>query len=513
MFLVILFVFLLNPSFVEAQKTQIEKLTQKNEKLRTNIETVKCVKDSEGNIYVISCSLNMLFSAKILIQKFEGENFKFLQERIIESVKGGYYELNDAYILDDKIVLLISGWKSGDAIVYSQKIDTSTLKVSKVDEISYFARTQDLSIGEIKNKYKGQTLQVRDSSYQSRALILPDIGIQKSDFRVILETKNKREYDNKIELPSMKHGMRVAGLFLDSETNNINSIIQTNSDKDRTEQYNYLITFDYRTKSLNYSKISNGTYRLVIVSIEKERGSKRIKATGFYANKGKEKKDKDILRGVFTLYLDDIENIKLMPSEDIDSKTNDLATFELKQRHFLENGDVIYVNEKKIETETGEGAGYVNGEYNHSTEQRFIHFEDLIVYKVDKEGSLIWSKYIPKTQHFSIGGYLYGSVISSVKNDKLYLYTTSSREFDKSEETKLILRENQRLQKAKIIEIIIDTENGSISSNTLLNGQTAEDLDIVFLPYFASRADENEVIMPCLQKNRRYTLIRIFLNK
>ena len=202
-----------------------------------------------------------------------------------------------------------------------------------------------------------------------------------------------------------------------------------------------------------------------------------------------------------------------MPSEDIDSKTNDLATFELKQRHFLENGDVIYVNEKKIETETGEGAGYVNGEYNHSTEQRFIHFEDLIVYKVDKEGSLIWSKYIPKTQHFSIGGYLYGSVISSVKNDKLYLYTTSSREFDKSEETKLILRENQRLQKAKIIEIIIDTENGSISSNTLLNGQTAEDLDIVFLPYFASRADENEVIMPCLQKNRRYTLIRIFLNK
>ena len=221
MFLVILFVFLLNPSFVEAQKTQIEKLTQKNEKLRTNIETVKCVKDSEGNIYVISCSLNMLFSAKILIQKFEGENFKFLQERIIESVKGGYYELNDAYILDDKIVLLISGWKSGDAIVYSQKIDTSTLKVSKVDEISYFARTQDLSIGEIKNKYKGQTLQVRDSSYQSRALILPDIGIQKSDFRVILETKNKREYDNKIELPSMKHGMRVAGLFLDSETNTI----------------------------------------------------------------------------------------------------------------------------------------------------------------------------------------------------------------------------------------------------------------------------------------------------
>jgi len=479
-------------------------------------------RNSDG-IYALQTEVKLLGSSKFIIQKYSHD--MKLKRAVEFDLKDGkqkkFYE--GTLFINGKLYVFSSYANNAkkENYFYKQSINLKTLQLNndleKIADISYkgFSKVNSGNFSFESSRDSSKILVYYNRPYKKKEK-------EKFGFHVFDQEFNEI-YSKKITLPYSDQLYDLQNFAVDNE-GNMHIIGKIFKEKRRNSRrgkpnYNYEVLSYYdngETKEKNPIKVPGKYLNDMRVAIDK---AGNIACGGFYSSSASfnvdgtywlkiDPKTKEILSKNFKEF--DIDFItqnmkkrkeKKAKKKEAKGKEVELFSYDLDRIIFDNNGGAVLVGEQYfITTSTSTDS---NGRTR--TTYRY-HYNDIIVVKILRDGSIEWAEKIPKVQMSVNDGGFYSSYHLSVVKDKLYfVFNDNPKNLTNEGDGKL---KNYVLNKESLVVLVTMNQKGEQVKEALFDAREAE---VYIRPKVGEQTGYAETIL-FGQKRKKQKLAKVKFN-
>ncbi|WP_428223429.1 hypothetical protein [Flavobacterium sp.] len=488
---------------------------------------------------------------EIMIQKFDSNKPAFVKENKYEKIFPKNYSFEDILEIDNKYFLFYSSW-DGDAKreqLFSREIDFA--KGEFMPESKLLFQVEGKIAGTLAVGGMGFSFSVEDKFdfYQSndkgKLLIQyrrkPEVKNDKKSYDIIglysFDKSLTKLYSNEVTMPYTERRMENLDYQLDSKGNlfMLEKVYHDDSEDDKKRrkdaEANYhieLLTIKAGSDKINITKYDNANKfvnKLWILDNAKD----QLICGGFYSEVVQGKSDFDDIDGMALIKFDSegktiSSTFQPIPLEVLNQyesartrkrnerkerKGDDPQFTDLVFRDMKLNADgsVVLIGEQYYivaHQSSGMNGGMGRTYYTY-------HYCDILVSKLNADGSLAWMKKVPKNQMgvSGRGGMSYKYFNADNKHYLVYLDNVKNIDLPMDKEP---ARHNDG-KGGYLTSVKIDDATGTLTKGSILNSRDVEDFKIYqFSTNRIVKTAENAFLLEVYKKQKEDIMIKVDLN-
>lgn len=504
-----IFSFLAFTSNGQEHNLNISMLKSKVLKEKKGIEIKSIKVDSNGNLYIFKRNT---VDKKIIIEKLASD-FKKIKSYEIDTKFGN--KIDNFFLKDDVIGFIEYTKKIEKFIVINYEVNLYT---SDLETFNFKKRTL-FNVDPDKYSISSENMKFLESKNHMIFYVKPDFDIENHRI-VVFDNDFNKIYEREFKL---LYGDRATNLIdiKASQLGEVFLLYKVTFNKTKKKEFdNYYHELVKITKDSNLSKKLTLKNHLTTLSFE-IRDNKDIAFLGFYSEKKENK-----IKG-FCSFILNSENLNINHktstkfSNDFFNSTNGinknrkLEELKLNNISFFEDGGMrinaqeLYTTQTQVATNFNSMSGSA---LSFNTNSEIAHYDDIISINANKNGELIWSKNINRSNRLGPTGFYFVSYGLVNNDNKNYIVINSYKNILDSNTKNQEFHENYLwpiTKKNSNLYFVEFDKNGNSLCHTILKNKEQE---VVFNVGNLEQISENEIILFGFKK-RKIQYLKITFNK
>ncbi|MCP4522023.1 MAG: hypothetical protein GY827_10095 [Cytophagales bacterium] len=423
-----------------------------------------------------------------------------------------YFELEKVLFLNKEIIFITSGYnfRNKEIVIQKHTLSTSALhKKATSSRISSFKAD--------KKQAKLNQLYVEVSQDSTHYLLYHNLSTEKKEdnesfFAIITNSSLQKKWDKQIEVPYSSKLFTIEQIKLDNKGGlhilGINFFGKVKTKVKGKPNYHYRILsytaqgekdFEIALEDkfiTDMNIISNAYGNLIGVGLYSSEGTSSIKGS-FYL-KINHRSQKIVIHKIFPFGYDILQNYL---SEQKIATGGEIMLYNLDQIILHKDGGLSFSAEQhyrnqKVYSQLNPSGGAINYTVD------FFHHNDVLVFRHDISGELLWTSLLKKTQATSNDGGYYSSYQLLPQKDKLYLLFNDHPDnylpVEEEEEERSFVFHNE--PGATCLSVASIDTKGNIHYKKLLNHH---EIGLNISPASIQQFDDNQILLVGVKRRKQ----------
>lgn len=484
------------------------------------------------------------YKKDIYIQKFNADKPEFISEKLYEKYLPKDREIEAIKEINEKFYVFYSLWDDDNEKeqLYSQEIDFAKGEFNGSPKLLFEVKDRITPTSYLETGYKFNILPTLDKkSLLVKYRKKPEFKNDKKSFDIIglyAFDGNLNKISNKeITMPYTERRMDNLDYQIDNKANlyMLNKVYHDDSDDDKKSRNdtvaNYhieLFTIKTDSDKMNITKIENKDKFITrLWMFDQPKGGAFI---GGYYNNGKGKHFAEKCDGIILFKMTEDGTLANQYSYDIplelineystekEKKKNakkeekgegaKMTSLKLKDLVMREDGSIILAGEQDYSITTT-STSFSNGVMSTHTSTSY-YYNDIMVTKINPDGTLGWMKKIPKFQRGGSGQGGMSYKFFTNKTDNYFVFLDNVKNID------LPIDKTPALHSDKhggyLTAVKINDQNGEIKKGSILNAREVEDFELYqFATNRVVKTSDTTFVLEAYKKKKEDVMIKVIL--